>query len=258
MRHRSDALVDLRDIAAATGLLTRLPVRFSDDFPVRRGAAAAWAYPLVGAIMACICWCVVAAGLLLQLPVVVTAGLAIGVQVFVTGALHEDGLADTVDGFWGGWSVERRLEIMKDSQIGTYGVLALVFVVGLRWATLVGLIQNEVVFAPLLVAAMMSRAAMPLVMVSLPHARSGGLSASVGRPAVAVVVLAVVIAGVAGLGMLGLAGVCAGVGMILVAAAVGWTARTKIGGQTGDVLGATQQITELVLLIGFLAWFGAV
>jgi adenosylcobinamide-GDP ribazoletransferase len=99
---------------------------------------------------------------------------------------------------------------------------------------------------------------MPLVMVSLPNARSGGLSASVGRPAVAAVLLAVAISVVAGLGMLGLAGACAGVGMILVAAAVGWTARTKIGGQTGDVLGATQQITELALLIGFVAWFGAV
>ena len=93
-----------------------------------RVAAAAWAWPLAG--MAVGLLGAAAGGLVLWLGVApaAAAAIAIAAQIFATGALHEDGLADSADGLWGGWDKARRLAIMKDSRIGTYGVLALVLV----------------------------------------------------------------------------------------------------------------------------------
>ncbi len=237
------------DIAAAIGLLTRLPVQVSDR-AATRGARAAWAYPLAGLVVGGLAGSVAWAALALGLAPMLAAGLALAAQVVATGALHEDGLADCADGFWGGWTRERRLEIMKDSHIGTYGVLALLLVTGLRWGALAMLFAQGWVFAPLIVAAMASRAAMVGPMALLPHARATGLAHHVGRaPGVA--------AGLAGalalLGALLLAGpvtgLACGVTAALVALGLTRLARARIGGQTGDVLGATQQIAETALLL---------
>ncbi|MEL6701469.1 MAG: adenosylcobinamide-GDP ribazoletransferase, partial [Pseudomonadota bacterium] len=133
MSDSDTGLIELADIPRAIGFLTRLPLRVDGDAAVARGAGCVWAYPIaglvVGTVVAAILWALMAVGV----PAALTAGGAVAAGLFVTGALHEDGMADTVDGLWGGWTRERRLEIMKDSRIGAYGVLALVVTVGLRW-----------------------------------------------------------------------------------------------------------------------------
>ncbi len=250
-------LIRAGDIRAALGLLTRLPLRLS-EVDLARGAAAAWAYPLAGLVVGLIAGLVALAAGWLGLPPAITAGLVLASMVIITGALHEDGLADSADGLWGGWDPIRRLEIMKDSHIGSYGVIALVLSLGLRWVALSGLGtlgQVDLIYA-LLVAATLSRAPMVVVMYALPHARRGGLSARVGRPHRASAALAVAVAcavGVVFLG-LGLAGLI--VMLTLTTFAIILIAKAKINGQTGDILGATQQISEVAILCALVSLAG--
>jgi adenosylcobinamide-GDP ribazoletransferase len=237
-----------RDVPAALGLLTRLPVRVDMDRAVARGAAGAWAYPLVGLVVGGIAACTAVAALALGLGPDQAALLAVAVPVVITGALHEDGLADSADGLWGGWDPARRLHIMKDSHIGAYGVIAIVLVMLMRWVLIAGLLAAGHIM-PLVVAAMLSRASMIGVMAWLPNARKSGLSQSVGRPALRTVILATLIAGFAALVLSGMAGLLAIITAGLLAAGCGIIARAKIGGQTGDVLGAVQQISDLGVLM---------
>ncbi|MCM2561387.1 adenosylcobinamide-GDP ribazoletransferase [Lutimaribacter sp. EGI FJ00015] len=240
------------DILAAIGLLTRLPVRLHDDITAR-GARAAWAYPLAGAVVAGLAGVLGWAALALGLTPALAAGLALAALIVVTGALHEDGLADCADGFWGGWTRDRRLEIMKDSRIGAYGVLALVLGVGLRWAALTALFAKGWVVAPLIIAAMGSRAAMPALMAALPHARDTGLSHQVGRPDARAATVALALGLLAAVLLGGLAtAFWATAAALLSALAVARLARARIGGQTGDVLGATQQCCEIAILLALV------
>lgn len=244
MPETDTARFEPRDLIRAAQLLTRLPVPGGDG---TRGAEAAWAWPLIGALVAGAQIAVGVSAMAIGLPAMVAAGFAIAVGMLITGGLHEDGLADCADGFWGGMTRARRLEILKDSRIGAYGVLALIVTMGLRWA----LFANLLATAPLalLAGAMISRAAMAAVMARLPFAREGGLAAHVGRPPMMAVGVGLAIAAIGVVGALGLG---AGVVTALVAAgatlAVALVARAKIGGQTGDVLGAAQVGTEISAL----------
>ena len=245
MARPPDPLARPADVAEALALLTRLPV--PDHTP--RGAASAWAWPVAGGAVALLAGSVAAVLLWLGLPTGVAAGLALAVQVALTGAMHEDGLADTADGFWGGTDRARRLEIMKDSRIGSYGVIALVLGLGLRWQALSLLLAAGDVFAPLLAAAVLSRGAMAVLMAALPNARGAGLSDSVGRPTRETALLAVAVALVLAGATLGWATLSLMVWLSLVAIGFAALARAKIGGQTGDVLGTVQQLGEIVVLI---------
>lgn len=238
--------VTLRDIALAAALLTRLPIPVNAEFASERGAAAAWAYPLAGFLVALLAGGIGWTGLQLGLSPMLAAGLVLATQVIMTGAMHEDGLADAADGLWGGWTRERRLEIMKDSRIGAYGVLALLLALGLRWSALGEL--AAVLVPTLLCAALLSRAVMVVLMAGLPNAREGGLSRSVGRPGAATASLAVALALALSLALIGwtvLPLAAVGVSAGLACAAI---ARAKIGGQTGDILGATQHVCEIAIL----------
>lgn len=238
-------LMQFSDIPAALGLLSRLPVN-ADGV---RGARVAWAFPVVGLIIgglaAILGWVLLWLGLSASL----TAALIIAAQIIMTGAMHEDGLADTVDGLWGGWEKERRLEIMKDSHIGTYGVIALVLSLILRWGALSTLISAGSLFAPLIAVAALSRVPMVIMMATMPTARESGLSASFGAPSMK---SANVAAGLAlGTGLLcfgwlsfAIVGITALAGIV-----VAIIAQRKIGGQTGDILGASQQVAEIAVLI---------
>lgn len=243
-----------RDIPASYGLLTRLPIPVDSDWAMARGAHGAWAYPLVGlglGLMAMLCmWIAGAFGL----PAAMGAALTLALVIFVTGALHEDGLADTFDGLWGGWDRERRLTIMKDSQIGTYGVIALGLTLLVRWHGLTLLLQSGQLWlvVPVLMA---SRAVMP-VMMQLPHARQGGLSASVGHPPLWAAFLSAAI-GIAVLMTLSGASLPALVVLGIMNVKLWFLAKSKIGGQTGDILGASQQLCEVCLwLVIGSAFFG--
>jgi len=242
------------DVFAALGLLSRLPIPVDMDRATQRGANAAWAYPIAGAVIAVLACAVGQIALWIGVPVAFSAGLMLATIIILTGAMHEDGLADTVDGFWGGWTVERRLEIMKDSHIGTYGVIALVLSLGLRWYGLSLLVGADWFWLPLIVIAMLSRSVMVAIMSRLPHARNTGLSHTVGRPSQATALIALILAGLAALFALQLVGaylIFIALGAAFVCSVI---AKAKIGGQTGDVLGATQQITEITLLIAFGAF----
>lgn len=236
------------DIWVALGLLTRLPLPERDWDSARPAAAAAWAYPLVGLVVGVFA-CLVGAVLIgFGLPPTMTAAAILLTQSLTTGAMHEDGLADAADGLWGGTTPERRLEIMKDSHIGAYGVIALIAGFALRWSALTALLAAGWLWVPVLVAAITSRHAMSYVMSTLPNARASGLSTLTGRPPpIAPIIGAAIslIALISGLGFSGLLVAPVAVIGALVCAAI---ARAKIGGQTGDILGASQQVTEIMVL----------
>ncbi len=220
---------------------------------IARGAASAWAYPLVGVIVGVGLAALASVMLGLGIPAGIVAALIVAVSVIITGAMHEDGLADSADGLWGGWDKPRRLAIMKDSHIGVYGVCAIALTLLIRWLALSAIIAFGIHWMALIVAATLSRTSMVMLMATLPNAGGGGLSQSVGRPATKTTWLAIGIGAVVAIA-------CGYAGMIVVAAvatlACGLIARAKIGGQTGDILGATQQITELFVLITIVAMLG--
>ena len=232
-------------VIAAFGLLTRLPL---PQRAVTAGPRAAWAWPLVGAVVGGLSAAAGALALWLGLPVGVAAAVALATSAMVTGGLHEDGLADTADGLFGGWTRERRLEIMKDSRIGSYGMLALLLVTLARWSAITALMATDTHWAGLIAAGALSRAPMAVLMASLPNARGTGLAHSVGAPPRAAVLAALTIAllialmttGSAVFGMAALA--------TATSLALGLLARAKIGGQTGDILGASQQLADLAAL----------
>ena len=180
--------------------------------------------------------------------------LAVATQVVLTGGLHEDGLADSADGLWGAWTRERRLEIMRDSRIGSYGVLALILSVGLRAAACAALAVGPIGLVALIASGAASRGAMAGVMCVMPPARTDGLSARAGRPGPATAFLSLAIGLSFCLLMLPIgAGLAAFVACVIGAAAVAASARTKIGGQTGDILGASQQLAEIAALLTLAA-----
>ena len=237
----------LQDILSAFGLLTRLPLPRHQ--PV--GADAAWAWPLVGLVVGVLAG---AAGWIAQgLGAGVAAGIVLILQALLTGAMHEDGLADTADGLWGGWTRERRLEIMKDSHIGSYGVLALLLVTLVRWSALAALIAGGQ-WAALIAAGTLSRAPMAVMMALMPNARGAGLSQAVGRPAFGTALVALVLALVVATLLVGpVATLMATMLAALPCAALALTARAKLGGQTGDILGAAQQLAEAAVLAALAA-----
>ncbi|CUH87917.1 Cobalamin synthase [Phaeobacter sp. CECT 5382] len=241
----------LLDIPLALVLLTRLPLPRLPQAAFTRQAAAVWAFPVAGLVVTTIACLVAMACLALGLSAPIVAGILLTVQVLLTGAMHEDGLADCADGFWGGFTPDRRLEIMKDSQIGTYGVLALLISLGLRWQAIAVVLDLGAMWS-LLALAMLSRAAMPFVMLWLPNARQSGLSQSVGRPSAPTVWVGLVLAFGLSLPVLGTASLLLSLIMALAALAWAVVAKVKIGGQTGDVLGGCQQICELAGLLALL------
>lgn len=230
------------DIRNAFGLLTRLPVAAASP------AGSCWAWPVVGGVVNALA---AACGVLLAdigLPAGFAAVCVLAAAILLTGGLHEDGLADTADGFWGGRTTERRLEIMKDSRIGSYGVLALVLSLMARATLIAGLLAGGDALFALIVAGSLSRAVLPGVMAALPFARNGGLAASIGRPGKAVAIVSMAVGAVIAFGLCGMPGVAATLAAAAAALVVAILARIKIGGQTGDVLGASQQLAEITAL----------
>jgi adenosylcobinamide-GDP ribazoletransferase len=241
------------DFAAAAGLLTRLPVGAGTAGPGAI-AAASWAFPLVGAGIGAVCALVFFVAEAVGLADAPAAVLALAAGIGLTGALHEDGLADTADGFGGGVGREAKLAIMRDSRHGTYGILALGLSLGLRAAALATIGGPIAAGLALIAAHAASRGALPVLMRLMRPARTDGLGATAGRPGRFVALLAVVFGTGIALAMLGpghgaVSLVVAGIAVALAA----WLARRQIGGYTGDVLGSFQQIGEIVMLLAAAA-----
>jgi adenosylcobinamide-GDP ribazoletransferase len=239
-----------RDLKITLIFCTRLPLAHGKPIEAGDIARASWAMPIAGALVglvgAAVFWLATAVGL----PPWPAAALALAVTLLAAGCLHEDGLADTADGFGGGATRERKLEIMRDSRIGSYGACALVISLMLRWSALASLARPGTVALALIAAHAAARAPLPAFMRFVPPARSDGLAADAGRPPIGSVAAACVL-GIIAIGFgLGLA--AAIVGLLLLSLAgilmASLTVR-QIGGQTGDVLGALEQINEILLLL---------
>ena len=238
------------EISAAFGLLTRLPVgRFSASDPVLDYANCVWAYPVVGiavgALGGGVFWIADALGM----SPLLAACWTLAALVLATGGLHEDGLADTADGFGGGATRERKLEILRDSRIGTFGTLALVLSLGIRASAIAAIGSPAGITAAMIVAGALGRGAVIGLLLALKPARPNGLSASLDPvppgSAAAGLAIALLTAAILLSPQLSLA--------VLVLALAGTLAMAvlthrQIGGHTGDVLGATEIIVECVVL----------
>jgi adenosylcobinamide-GDP ribazoletransferase len=243
------AMAIFAQFLTATAVLTRLPVA-DRAAPETTVADACWAFPAVGAGIGFIAGAVMLLASAAGLPNAPAALLALVAAGLVTGALHEDGLADTVDGFGGGRDRAEKLEIMRDSRQGSYGVLALILSIGLRGVALAS-IPGPIEGALALIAAhAASRAALAPVLYLMSPAREDGLGATAGRPSLAAMLGACALGVFVALGMLGpVRGAVALVLMAIAVAAAAMLARRQIGGYTGDVLGAFQQVGEIVMLL---------
>lgn len=236
----------------AAGFLTRLPVGSVPDVPL---AQASWAFPLVGAMVGLLGGIGYALADWLAFPDLAAALIAVGVTVLATGGLHEDGLADTADGLGGGVDREAKLAIMRDSRIGSYGVLALIFSVGLRVAALAAIGAGGRVTAALIAAHAVGRGFLPAVLRALQPARGDGLGAEAGQPDIGTAWAAAGIAAVLTLFALDfMPGLAALVAAAVVMALTAATARRHLGGHTGDVLGAIEQGGETVMLLAAASW----
>ncbi|PWW04519.1 cobalamin-5'-phosphate synthase [Hoeflea marina] len=247
----------LDDIARSAGFLSRLPMP-SRHFAGHDGqlSRAVRMFPVAGLLIALPAALLTALLAGLGANPALTALLALGVLIGVTGALHEDGLADSADAFGAGGDRTRMLAIMKDSRIGSYGALALILSLALRAVSmtiLIAVLPWWLSALVILAVAAASRAAMVWHWDDLRPARENGVAVSVGEPEGDAARLAVGI----GAAVLVLTGALAHtlVASLLtlgVAAAVtyGWSrlAEARIGGHSGDTIGATQQLTEIAAL----------
>jgi adenosylcobinamide-GDP ribazoletransferase len=238
------------DLAAALSLLTRLPIGwlFPPNAEINH-ARAIWAYPIVGALVGLIGAAIYAACHSLGLPPALAALWTLAGMLLTTGALHEDGLADTADGFGGGRTSERKLEIMRDSRIGSYGALALLLSTAIRVTTITTLAHPSAVTASLIAAGLLARTGMLLPLRLLPSARPNGLGASVAQGPFWAAPLACLLAVLTVLALLPAPrAVLLIAATTLTAGLMTLIARRQIGGTTGDVLGATAVAVECVVL----------
>jgi adenosylcobinamide-GDP ribazoletransferase len=245
----------VRGFRAAVSLLTRVPVGGAGSGSADLARAVPW-FPVVGALVG-LALAGSYAGFLLVAPPLVAAGLTLGLSLFLTGALHEDGLADTADALGGARNREDALRILSDPAHGTYGVLSIVLSVILRVAALASL-DGWTAAAVLPGAHALSRGAAVALLGALRPAAEQGLGASYAATTTRrEVALGVAAALAAGLVVLGGWVLPAALLVALGAGAVGVLSARRIGGITGDVLGASQQVGEvLVLLLGAAAVVG--
>jgi adenosylcobinamide-GDP ribazoletransferase len=244
------------EFLAAFTFLTRLPLgRAQADAPQLSLADTSWAFPVVGLVIGAVGGIAYAIASALALPALAAALIAVASTALITGALHEDGLADTADGFGGGDTREAKLDIMRDSRIGTFGVIALILSIGLRTVAIADIATHWHVFVALIAAHALSRGVLPAALHRLDPARDDGLGAGAGRPEQNQVLIALAIALIIAVIAIGLhAGLSAAVVAAIIAAAIGWLAQRQIGGQTGDVLGAIEQGAETAALLAAAAW----
>jgi adenosylcobinamide-GDP ribazoletransferase len=252
------------DLAHCVRFYSRLPV---PALPWEQDAHAPPSFPrmlrmipVAGLVLGLLPAAVLGLALLIDLGPWLAATLSVATMVLTTGALHEDGLADTADSV-GGTTREKRLEIMRDSRIGSFGASALFLALALRIGALAALtarIDGAAVLAAILVVASLSRTAGLMPLVFLPPARPDGMSQAVGQPARRTFWRAGGIAAVLAIVLGALADLPAG-GIALMLALSGLSglaltrfAKRHLGGQTGDIAGAAQQVAEVAALIGLL------
>jgi adenosylcobinamide-GDP ribazoletransferase len=238
----------LDDIALCLVFFTRLPLPVF-DFRGRALAAAIWAAPVAGLAVALIGAVVYAIGTWLGLAAGPATAVAIAATLLATGCLHEDGLSDVADGFGGGKTREKKLEIMRDSRIGAYGASALALSLLIRWSVLSEFAGPAHLLWALIAAHAASRGLLGAFMHLVPPARSDGLSAGAGTVSSETAGIGAVLGAVALLA-LGPGGAFAAIFLLgLVFFAFRALCLNQIGGQTGDTVGALQQLGEIAILL---------
>ncbi len=235
-----------RGLVAALLLLTRLPVGRLGAAPLGEGV---WAFPIVGVLVGGLggaaFWTTRALGFSVPLATL----WCLAALVLATGGLHEDAAADTADAFGARANPARRLEIMRDSRIGSFGALALLLALGIRGTAIAAIGRPAAVAAALAASGAVARAAMLGPLLWLPPARPDGLAAALGLPSAASLALALGIAALAAFALLA-PGLAAGTLALGAAVALGSSALTRrlVGGHTGDTLGACEQAAECAIL----------
>ena len=244
------------NLAVSFLTILRLPFTPSQEAtPADLAGSFSW-FPLVGLILGL---CATAPAYLLpDAPPLMLAVLVATLLAFLTRGLHLDGLADVADGLGGGYTPERRLEIMKDSRTGPFGALALIFAVLFKVAALDTLILGHC-WSGMLLAPVLSRLAMVLGAYRMPHARKvGGLATPFLENMTFRQVLAASLLPVAILVCFDLKFAALALGIVTGAAALARVlARRWLGGMTGDVLGALNEVAEVALLTASAGYFGA-
>jgi adenosylcobinamide-GDP ribazoletransferase len=248
------------EFLVALRFLTVLPVPFVRTLDPPPLAEAMRMFPLAGAAIGAGTGAALGLCNLGGLPQLFSAAVAIGIGLLITGALHEDGLSDVADGFGGGRTREERLDIMRDSRIGAFGTLALGIMLLGRASLLMALLELPAgdMIVLLACAAAFSRALIVDLMWATRPARNDGLSVLAGRPSRNTALFALTLGGLgagmaAGWVLAPEAGVAALIAGGVMLAAVRVLAMRKIGGQTGDVCGAAQVLTELAMLAIYAA-----
>ena len=233
-------------LLAALQFLTRVPIRLRREPSLAK--TVAW-FPVAGAVIGAAIGAVAAGMWHLTTPLV-AAAVAVAVGLLITGAFHEDGLGDVADAFGGGWTIERRVEILKDSRHGTYGVTAICASIVVRIVSLGAMPGPLDMFVAAVAAHTMARVAAVAMAGSMQLAANTGLGADYGRSTTPQRAFASCAAGIAittlavGWWAAPLAGAAA-----VAAAGTGLLARRKIGGISGDVLGAAEQVAECLCLV---------
>jgi adenosylcobinamide-GDP ribazoletransferase len=241
------------DLKAATLFATRLPLPHAAAIGGSDIARATWALPAIGALIGLLSALAYWVPCYFRAPPFVCAALAVAASLIATGGLHEDGLADTCDGLGGG-TRERKLEIMRDSRVGTYGACALALSLLLRIGALASLPGPLPAAFALIAAHAGARAPLPLFLALVPPARTDGLAADAGRPPAMRAAIAVIIGAVLLLISLGVTRSFAAFLMLAATfAAVRWLTQRELGGQTGDVAGSLEQVSEIVVLLAATA-----
>ena len=244
---------ELKTLLLSLHFLTRIPTPFEIDYTPERLSSASRYYPIVGAIIGSVAALAFFLASL-TLPTVVAVLIATAATALLTGAFHEDGLADTFDGISGAFDRARSLEIMTDSRIGTFGALALIIVISTKVAALTSLADITTIITALIAAHIISRTSIVIVQATSTYARETGIAGPQDQPfkpinatiaaviaLITIIALALVVSPTAAL----LATAGAITGHILIRLYF----QPKLKGHTGDTLGATQQITELAIYI---------
>ncbi len=239
----------IHEFYLALTFLTRLPIGKGRDFTDLRLGQCVWAFPLIGAIIGALAAIVYGLALALGISQALCGWMTLAFLVFITGGLHEDGLADMADGLAHGRALEEKLAIMRDSRIGAYGVLALVLTLAIRATAIAEFSNFWHALWGFVAACACSRAMMALLMLMLPPARTDGLAEHAGKPTPRQVISALalgvfMLAPLQDVLLLG----CA-LTLMVIFLIMQRLALKHFGGITGDVLGALQQVSEVALLV---------
>lgn len=235
-------------------LLTRLPVVWAPTtlIPLDR---TVWAFPLIGLEVGVVGVFAATITLWLHLSPIICAALIIAAELLATGALHEDGLADTVDGLGGGRTRERKLEIMRDSRIGSFGALALMLALLIRASAIAEIVGagHGWIFGCLLAAAAMGRGAMLIPIAALRPARADGLASGLTASSRGRLIAGAALALACSQFAPGVPGLCGAAGAIVGGLVLLHHPAKHLGGYTGDTLGATCVVAECCALAGMAA-----